>query len=359
MLGQARLAQQQQALQTTVTDIASNMGTSKSISKPQPYDGKRSDDARRFMAAFELWSQGISSLRGRNEERIKSAISFLEGDAAIWATPISENISNVNNNVAGASFIYPTWNLFKEAFKARFETVNPVVDAKEALKGLWQGKNTVAAYAAAFKQHASRTGYSDPDLRDRFYQHLSNRVKDGLVYTDEDNIGTLDGLIQEAMHIDNRQIERAKERGQSITTPSRVPNSTSAFHAIPFAPAHDPNAMDVDATSTGRSPDDYRKFMAGRCYGCGSQNHCRADGHHERDICDYCGYTGHLANVCRRKFLGYPRPSQRTAATAGSSTSSIAATTAPTLPDFSQILQQLTANQKTLADQISELRQNF
>ncbi|KAJ3832235.1 hypothetical protein F5878DRAFT_654680 [Lentinula raphanica] len=247
---------------TTVTDIASNMGTSKSISKPQPYDGKRSDDARRFMAAFELW--------------------FWGGDAAIWATPISENISNVNNNVAGASFIYPTWNLFKEAFKARFETVNPVVDAKEALKGLWQGKNTHASY-----------------LRDRFYQHLSNRVKDGLV--------TLDGLIQEAMHIDNRQIKRAKERGQ-------IPNSTSAFHAIPFAPAH--------ATSTGRSPDDYQKFMAGRCYGYG---------HHERDVCDY-------SNVCRRN--------QRTAATAGSSTSSIAATTAPT-------------NQKTLADQISELRQNF
>lgn len=134
------------------------------MAKPQNYDGKRSDDAWRFLAAFELWSHQIPSLRSDDEKRIKSAISYLEGEAAIWATPISENISNVDRGVLGATLAYRTWDSFKDAFKGRFETVDAEVDAKAILKKLWQNKNTVAAYASAFKQYASRTNYSDGDL---------------------------------------------------------------------------------------------------------------------------------------------------------------------------------------------------
>ena len=67
-----------------------------------------------------------------------------------------------------------------------------------------------------------------------------------------------------------------------------------------FTPTRDPNAMDIDATSTGpcRTDDEYCQMMRGRCYGCRSRNHRKADGHHERDVCRYCGLTGHLENVC-------------------------------------------------------------
>ena len=66
--------------------------------------------------------------------------------------------------MVGVTLMYPNWKEFKKAFKACFKTADDVVDAKEALKNLWQGRNTVAQYAATLKQYANCTGYSDQDL---------------------------------------------------------------------------------------------------------------------------------------------------------------------------------------------------
>ncbi|KAF5355378.1 hypothetical protein D9757_014592 [Collybiopsis confluens] len=277
------LATNQTALQQVVTDLVTNMNSSKGVSKPHNYNGIGSEDARRFLAAFEVWAQGIPRIRTLTGHKpVKSAISFLEGEAAIWATPIAENISahTSNNNIA---LTYPNWVDFKAAFIARFETADPVTDAKTMLKTLYQGKNSVASYAATFKQYSGRTGYSDVDLRDKFYDHLADRIKDGLVHT-QANTSLLASLIAEAIRVDNRINERNRQK-----TPFKAV-TPSAHHFQPgnppFFPPRDPNAMDVDATRTvtGKSSDDYRRFMMGRCYGCGSKNHRKADGHHERDV---------------------------------------------------------------------------
>ncbi|KAJ4488179.1 hypothetical protein J3R30DRAFT_3790669 [Lentinula aciculospora] len=223
---------------------------------------------------------------------------------------------------------------------------------------LWQGKDRVATYTATFKQYASRTGYSDADLRDRFYDHLSKRIKDGLVNS-QANTDLMQALISEAIHIDNRQNERADEEGKQYT---RNTLKFSSYTPTPFVPAHDPNTMDVDVTTTGRSAEDYRRSMMGRCYGCGSREHRKADGHHEWDVCNHCGLTGHVAAICRRKFLGLPRPPPRSAAatsTVADPSTSIAATMPAPAADFTKILQMLTAGQKELAEQMAELRSNF
>ncbi|KAF5366359.1 hypothetical protein D9757_011478 [Collybiopsis confluens] len=269
------LAANQAALQQVVTDVVTSMNNNKGVSKPHNYNGIGSEDARRFLAAFEVWAQGVPNLRSlTGNEPVKSAISFLEGDAAIWATPIAENISahTSNNNVP---LTYPDWADFRAAFTARFETADPVTDAKNMLKALYQGKNSVAAYAATFKQYSERTGYSDTDLRDKFYEHLTDRVKDGLVHS-QANTSLLANLITEATRIDNRINERFRQK-----TPFKA--VTPATHSLqpinaPFIAHRDPNAMDVDATRTvtGKSSDDYRRFMTGKCYGCGSRNHLSA-----------------------------------------------------------------------------------
>lgn len=188
-----------------------------------------------------------------------------------------------------------------------------MVDAKQALKYLWQGKNTVAAYAASFKQYASRAGYSNKDLCDCFCNHLADRIKDALVMTSQD-IEDMEDLIEESIRIDTQQLQRAREKGRTFTTssgsgPGPGPPPPSPFNPIPFtSPTRDPNAMDVDATTTGHSAEDYRRFMAGKCYGYGSRSHLKANRHHKWDICNHCGLTGHVAAVCHCKFLGLPRP---------------------------------------------------
>ncbi|KAF5382319.1 hypothetical protein D9757_008484 [Collybiopsis confluens] len=154
------LATNQATLQQIVQDVVTSMNNNKGVSKPHNYNGVGSEDARRFLAAFEVWAQGVPNLRSlTGNEPVKSAISFLEGDAAIWATPIAENISahTSNNNVP---LTYPNWADFRAAFVARFETADPVTDAKSMLNALYQGRNSVASYAATFKQYSDRTGYS-------------------------------------------------------------------------------------------------------------------------------------------------------------------------------------------------------
>ena len=123
--------------------------------------------------------------------------------------------------------------------------------------------------------------------------------------------------------------------------------------------------MEVDATRTGKTSEDYRRFMTGRCYGCGSKSHRKADGNHERDVCGYGGITGHLASVCRCKYLGLTgqtgtRNISATSTITEPPTSTVAASShSPAVPDLAQVLQQLAANQQSLAAQIAELRQNF
>lgn len=154
-----QLVTNQTQLSQAITNLATHTG--KSISKPAAYNGMRGDDARRFMAAFELYANTIPSLSTDYQKRITAAISLLEGDAAIWATPYTEAINK--STVAGGTGQYPfaSWTAFKSAFTERFETTDATTDAKDALKALWQNNNSVAWYAATFKQYADRTGYSE------------------------------------------------------------------------------------------------------------------------------------------------------------------------------------------------------
>lgn len=222
------LVNNQNNLQNTLSALVNTISTNKNVAKPQNYDGKQGEEARRFLASFELYANSIPALND-HKKKITSAISFLVEDAALWATTISEAINDYHSS--GTKFPYQDWEEFTEAFRARFETADAEVDAKEILKHLYQGRNTVAKYAATFKQYSERTGYSDKDLRDRFYDHLADRIKDALIYVDKPT-GTLKELEQAAISIDNRQITRAKEKGRNIVNYSPS-NSTPA--ASPFA----------------------------------------------------------------------------------------------------------------------------
>jgi hypothetical protein len=251
-------------------------------------------------------------------------------------------------------------------FKARFETVDEAVDAKEKLRVLWQDSSSVPEYAALFKQLMARTRYSSADLRDRFYEHLSTRIKDELVHTARP-IDTLDELVTVASDLDirlcQRRAERDRERKRSGVTTGTTATQTS-LPSNPFlSPVTESTAMDVDATHTC---EEFLRRMRGKCFGCGSSVHAKKDGSHDRDLCAYCKRVGHREIVCMDKFLGRPK-GQKAAAMEGESEveveeevgtpeeesewgQSIAATQAKSLA-------QLMEQQKTLADQIAALRE--
>ena len=359
------LLQSMALLTQSMTKLATaTTSSSKAVQKPASFSGEQGGEARRFLAAFTMWAmtQGASLNRldangiavgPKDDQWIRTVLSYMQDDAALWATPAMEDIT------LGHTPFNNDWNEFRRQFKARFESVDEAVDAKERLRKLWQGTLTVPEYAARFSELAGRTGYSGADLRDRFYDHLADPIKDELVHTARAT-GTLEELIAVTADIDVRvrqcRAEKARQQGRTPATSStRTP---AIAHVTPFTPAaRDPNAMEVDAT---RTRDEFNRLMRGKCYGCGSEAHVKKDGGHDREVCNYCRRVGHREVVCMDKFLKKPR-SQRASATAeGEGEAQTAASTStPPAADTAGLLAQLMEQQKLLAEQIAALQQSF
>ena len=135
--------------------------------------------------------------------------------------------------------------------------------------------------------------------------------------------------------------------------------------------------MEVDAMCQGNNSKEkkthksYLTTMKGRCFSCGSKEHNKKDGNHERDICHHCGKAGHRSMVCLSKYLGKP-PAAKAAATEtstsgpnsnGPSTSSKAAatTSTPAKDNKTQtdLLAQLLERIKKQDEEIKALKSSF
>ena len=237
-------------------------------------------------------------------------------------------------------------------------------DYPVALKNLKQGKNSVAEFMAKFDQHTGQTGWSPADHCQCFYDGLNDRIKDTLSYTDLP-IATFDELRDASSKIDKRMRQREEEK-RGTSSQSTSTNSTQK----------DPNAMDIDAScqnqqsSTGSNQTNrqtYLKWMTGKCFGCGSKDHTKKDGHHECDVCNHCGKTGHRSTVCFSKYMKKPGKDAAAAATTtestpSSSTSTASATTNSLAKDSKQqadLLAQLMEKVKAQEQQIAALKSSF
>jgi hypothetical protein len=211
-----------QLTQISALQLATSASKTTSVMRPHPFKGDSSADARRFLAGFTMWAmtQGTgmnvidhtgAAVRRRNLEWIRAVLSFMEGDAAIWAAPAMERFAD------GIIPFDDDWSKFCSEFKARFETVDEEIDAKEKLRALYQGSSTVPEYAAEFNQLGNSTRYSLVDLRDRFYEHLNSQIKDELVHTAHET-KTLEQLISVATALDTRirQHRAEKEREEPM-----------------------------------------------------------------------------------------------------------------------------------------------
>ncbi|KAI3620786.1 gag protein [Moniliophthora roreri] len=176
----------------------------------------------------------------------------MQDDAAVWATPAMEKVAQERHPYDNS------WEEFVKGFKLRFETTDEAADAKEQLHVLFQEKQLVAEYAAKFKEIMLRTGYSSADLRDCFYDHMLINIANDL-----------------DICICQQEAEKAHQPAAAMTMPTIPPPAScpSTASITPFAPpAHDPNAMEVNAT---KSRLDWTCMMVGKCYGCRSTQHTK------------------------------------------------------------------------------------
>ncbi|KAI3620746.1 hypothetical protein WG66_002422 [Moniliophthora roreri] len=178
----------------------------KPFQKPSTFTGKLGGaDAHQFLAAFLLYAQSQRAALNRanadgtwaREDSlwIHLALTFMQDDAAVWATPAMEEVAQ------GRHPYDNSWKEFVKGFKLRFETTDEAADVKEWLHVLFQEKQSVAEYAAKFKEIMLRTGYFSADLHDYFYEHMASCIKDELVHTDC-KTQTLNQLINVANDLD-------------------------------------------------------------------------------------------------------------------------------------------------------------
>ena len=122
---------------------------------------------------------------------IATILNLMEDEAQTWALPYLEDLSQ------GGSPFTGDYDNFVTAFNKHFVPHDSVETARDALKHIKQGKNSVVEYQAQFDQFTSQTGWSDADHCTRFYDGLSEAIKDSLAITDRP-IGTLTELKKAA-----------------------------------------------------------------------------------------------------------------------------------------------------------------
>ncbi len=237
----------------------------------------------------------------------------MEGDARTWALPHLEELLNLQRAPFGGS-----WATFELEFTKWFIPLDISEMARDALKKIKQSKMSVAKYQSMFNQYSKQTGWSDNDHRQRFYNGLTDRIKDALLLTNLP-IETLEELRTAAQSIDQclRQHDVEKKGG------SYNPTTSSKTHKL--------DTMQVDTScqqqggsnnKTTKSRADFQNFMKGKCYGCGKTDHSKKDGNHKCNVCNYCQKTGHRSNVCMIKYMGKPAKAKAVATTESPASSS-------------------------------------
>ena len=147
-----------------------------SLNKPDLFEGQNSVEARRFLAQFIAWSSEQSDLKNDTEKTIKAALGFMTKKAANWATAYLTEFNAGNVPFNG------DWDEFVAAFKLRFESIDPGMEAQEAIQSLKQEKGErVAEFAQVFKDIGGQTGYLDIDLLNRFNSNLLPEICQNLV----------------------------------------------------------------------------------------------------------------------------------------------------------------------------------
>lgn len=302
------LAQQTQnntdALNTLITSLTTNTGTIASIkpttAKPEKFSGE-AGDVDRFLAFFVNWAMDQKDLTVagvRDDEKwIKSAIQLMEGKAAIWAAPYAAQIAQVALKVTGSKYPFEgNFEKFGRTLATHFDSVDIRTDSRLKLQQLTQGSKTASQYAQRFQELASKTGFSDEDLRHRFTTGLTPALRRDLAVVEAANTrsDTLDKLVERAVKLDF-DIRGATE-GSTASGGGR-----------------DSNAMEVDATRTDgvRTHNDYMNAMRGKCFGCAQTGHVKANCTHRTSQCPHCNRQGHILSACEDRYRGFPAGGRR------------------------------------------------
>ena len=149
---------------------------------------------------------------------------------------------------------------------------NPIsgLEAARRLLNLRQGPQTVVDYTIQFRTLAEETGWEEEAMILTFYHGLA-----GDEVTTRDWGDGLETLITLAIRIDNRQLERQRERGgKSLVSSSLHPpiQSPAVPQTLPETPLTTQEPMQLGRARLSQQERE-RRWGEGRCLYCGAADH--------------------------------------------------------------------------------------
>ena len=227
----------------------------------------------------------------------------------------------------------------------------------------------MAEYKAKFDEQSSLTKWSQVDLRTRFYNGLSDSIKDTLAITDRP-IETLTELFESSQIVDTRMRQRTTEKkGQTFHQQGKSQDPSGVVPMEIDASCQQGKQCNQNQQSSGSGKNwaSWMKQMAGKCFRCGSSDHTKKAGNHDWEICHHCQKAGHRANVCFDKYMGKEKKAKAAGTQQATFTSSgqgeqAASTSTPTpAPSSSQseLVKLLMEQQKVLSEQLEALKLSF
>ena len=234
------------------------------LSAPQLFSGEPKA-CRGFMLQCAQIFLHQARLFPTEPARVGYIISRLSGSALEWATAVMDcQLPEASDS-----------QLFLRRLGLMFDTGRTEDQAAQRVLTINQGTQSVAQYAVEFRTVAIRSGWEDQALRSAFYRGLHEAVKDEMVNRDWGQ--SLDELINLAIHLDARILERRRDRRET-----RAPMTT--FLPRPVTP--------ITTPASTRSPEEPMEL--GRLRLSREERSRRL----QRGLCMYCGSSGHQVYLC-------------------------------------------------------------
>ena len=242
------------------------------LNQPKPFTGKR-EDLKKFLQDTNLYLLVNSKVYDTDIKKIAFALSFMnEGDAASWKEQLLEDA------MALPTFDLGTWAQFKRDLNEAFKPYDAPGDAREEMKSIRMGNNTIEEHIARFKMLVTTSDLdsSSPAVVDYFRDSLNIPLQRKILNL-ENPPKTLKEWYDWAQKIDNnfRRMQRILGRGgdKKPSTNGDKKKEDRPGRRWTFQ-RKDPNAMDIDAMTTEQKEEAMKK---GLCFGCGERGHLSRD----------------------------------------------------------------------------------
>jgi hypothetical protein len=270
------------------------------VTKPPEFTGKTSE-FKNFIALCTLTFTMQPRMYSSGEKKVLFIIAQFRGTPLEWARDI---ITHPDHPLCRD---YPA---FIKALNNLYLDRNARLIASQKLLNLKQ-TSSVTSYATKFQSLAAILDYNDNFLHDMFYNKLGSDIKDRLVMMEM--APTLQGLINQAITLDQRDFQRRLEDKNSASSNKRrrVDTKLDSADSKPQSSRDNsrtnpkPDSTDSrinskpksSSSSAGPSKSSAPAFSS-RSKPRGPLTDAEKQRRKDKGLCLYCGNPGHFADAC-------------------------------------------------------------